>query len=169
LAALVRVSLDRLRRAMARDAFADQARLLGAAGSEARVIIDGGAYIGELTARYLKEFPRAHVWAIEPAPANMERLRLRFSGEPRVTVVAGALAEADGEQMLALNDADMTHSLLPLDPTSPYADYPVASIGETPVATVSLDSLCRKHDIDRVAILKLDVQGGEAAVLERAA
>jgi FkbM family methyltransferase len=149
------------------DAFQAQAALLASGEIDAATIVDGGAYLGELTARYLDTFPHARVWAIEPAPAN--HARPRFRTEPRVTVVEAALADAVGERTLALNDADMMHSLLPLDPSSPYPDYPVAAVGEVRVRTVDLDSFCRAQGIKRIAILKLDIQGAEAAVLAGAA
>ena len=61
-----------------------QRRLLEMAGIEAKVIFDGGAYIGDLTARYLTAFPAARVWAFEPGPENYARLSVRFAGDRRV-------------------------------------------------------------------------------------
>ncbi len=151
------------------DAFADQARLLAAAGITPTVIVDGGAYVGELTACYLKAFPAAHVYAVEPGPANVARLEARFRDNPRVTVVPAALAERAGERILSLNDADMTHSLLPIDPASPYFDYPVRAISTVRVAAADLDGFCRARGIERISILKLDIQGAEAEVLAGAA
>lgn len=143
--------------------------MLAAAGIEAATIIDGGAYVGDLTARYLDSFPRSHVWAFEPAPENFARLAARFRNEPRVTPVEAALAPASGEQSLSLNDADVTHSLLPLDPASPYTDYPVVPTGAVRVKALDLDRFCRDSGIERVNILKLDVQGFGGPVLRGAA
>ncbi len=145
-----------------------QRRLLEMAGIEAKVIFDGGAYIGDLTARYLTAFPAARVWAFEPGPENYARLSVRFAGDRRVLPVQAALSDTAGEQNLAVTDADMTHSLLPLDAASPYPDYPIRQIGEIHVKTVTVDGFCRDAGIEQINVLKLDVQGFEGPILRGA-
>ena len=57
-----------------------QRRLLEMAGIEAKVIFDGGAYIGDLTARYLTAFPagaglgiRAGTRELRPSECSVRR------------------------------------------------------------------------------------------------
>ena len=146
-----------------------QAQVLKLAGRVADRIVDGGAFVGDLTAAYLATFPTARVWAFEPTPATGAELATRYRGEPRVTVVPAALAAAVGSATLSLNDAAVTNSLLPLDPQlAAYLDYPVSTESTVTVPTIDLDTFCSREGIDHVSILKLDVQGTEQAVLSGA-
>ena len=138
---------------------------MGAAGKTARHIIDGGAFQGDITARYLEHFPEAHVWAFEPTPAMVEVLRERFRSESRVTVVAAALGQSEGRMRLTVNDAPPTNSLLPLDDAmGSYLDYPVATLGQVEVETVTLDAFCAANGLESL-VVKLDVQGAEHGVI----
>ena len=151
------------------DGLTAQAQVLKLAGRVADRIVDGGAFVGDLTAAYLATFPIARVWAFEPTPATVAELATRYRGEPRVTVVPAALAAAVGSATLSLNDAAVTNSLLPLDPQlAPYLDYPVSTEGTVTVPTIDLDTFCSREGIDHLSILKLDVQGAEQAVLSGA-
>ena len=151
------------------DGLTAQAQVLKAAGRAADCIVDGGACVGDLTAAYLATFPDARVWAFEPTPATVAELTRRYRAEPRVTVVPAALAATVGSATLSLNDAAVTNSLLPLDPQqAPYLDYPVSTEGTVTVPTIDLDTFCSREGIDRLSILKLDVQGSEQAVLSGA-
>jgi FkbM family methyltransferase len=151
------------------DSIIAQAGLMQAAGLKVRHIVDGGAFEGVITARYLDCFPEAHLWAFEPTPAQVEGLSKRFDGNPRVTVVPAALGAGTGRAELALNDAPATNSLLPLDDAaSSYLDYPVKTQGSVVVRTETLDNFCTDHGIDHLSIVKLDVQGWEQAVLDGA-
>jgi FkbM family methyltransferase len=151
------------------DSIVAQARLLQASGKTAQHIIDGGAFEGEITARYLTVFPDAHVWAFEPTPKQVERLRARFAGEPRVTIIPAALAAEAGYARLALNDSPATNSLLPLDTTAgAYLDYPVHTDGAVDVEVETLDSFCLKQGLEGLSVVKLDVQGTEQQVISGA-
>jgi FkbM family methyltransferase len=148
------------------DSIVAQAQLLQTAGRTAHHIIDGGAFEGEITAQYVAAFPDAHVWAFEPTPAQVERLRTRFAYEPRVTIVPAALGAVEGRAELALNDAPATNSLLSLDlATGAYLDHPVLTEGAVDVAVETLDGFCQKQGLESLSIVKLDVQGWEDQVI----
>src|SRR4051812_33102731 len=120
------------------DALVVQARLLS--GRTVANIIDGGAYEGDLTARYLDFFPDAHVWAFEPTPDKADGIRQRFRQQPRVTVVEAALGQTNTRKLLALNDAPATNSLLALSPElDSYTVTPIRTTGTVDVEVVSLD------------------------------
>jgi FkbM family methyltransferase len=151
------------------DSIVAQARLLQAAGRTAEHIVDGGAFEGEITAQYLAAFPDAHVWAFEPTPAQVERLRQRFAEESRVTIVPAALGAAEGSAQPALNDASATNSLLALDKAEgAYLDSPVRTDGAVEVTVETLDGFCRRQGLESLSIVKLDVQGYEQQVISGA-
>src|SRR4051794_10311664 len=91
------------------DALVVQSRLLTAAGINVAHIVDGGAFEGELTARFLDFFPSAHIWAFEPTPVQVDVLRARFEHEARVTVVPAALGAGEGSKAFGLNDNSATN------------------------------------------------------------
>jgi len=153
----------------ARDAFADQQRLL--AGSPVRTILDVGAHVGLTTASYLDLFPHATIYALEPSPASLEEFREKFAGISRVKPLALGVAEESGARTLCLNRNSATNSLLPTEAAasawvSPPADIETLERLEVPVTT--LDDFCRQQGLERVDILKFDIQGGELRALQGA-
>jgi FkbM family methyltransferase len=117
------------------------------------LIIDVGANRGDFTATVRQLEPRSTMIAVEPAPALAQSLRLRFHGDHAVTINARALA--DNEDGAVLHEAATAEfsSLLPV--------RGMAVLHDTPVETTTLDRL----NAAPVRLLKLDVQGHEAAVL----
>jgi FkbM family methyltransferase len=150
-----------------RDAFLAQKRLL--AGGPVRTIVDGGAHLGETAARYRAAFPEAVVWSFEPAPESFERLRASVAGDPLARPVNLGLDRRPGTGTLHLNRATGTHSLFPRPASGRrYYDPQGVPVGRAPVATTSLDTFCAERGLERVDVLKLDVQGSELAALEGA-
>lgn len=150
-----------------RDAFLAQRRLL--AGRPVRTIVDGGAHLGETAARYRAAFPEAAVWSFEPAPESFERFRASVAGDPLVHPVNLALSREPGTAVLHLNRASGTHSLFPRPASGRrYYDPEGVPVGHATVAVTSLDAFCAEHALDRVDVLKLDLQGGELAALQGA-
>ena len=150
------------------DGFVDQREIL--AGTQAAVIFDVGAHHGQTTARYREIFPAASVLAFEPFPEAFAILRKRFSSDHLVTLVGMALSELDGQAAFFSNRADYTNSLLPPDPrATPWVPAETtASLSQIEVRTRSLDSFCSEHQIERISILKTDVQGAEVQLLQGA-
>ena len=152
-----------------KDAFADQQRLLR--GHPVRTILDVGAHVGSTTEIYLNNFPEAAIYAVEPFPKSQEELRRKFAGVSRVKVCGTAVAEASGARALYANRDSATNSLLPTAATasawvSPPSEIETLEQVEVPVAT--LDDLCRQESLERIDILKLDIQGGELRALQGA-
>jgi FkbM family methyltransferase len=151
-----------------RDAFLAQRRLL--AGIAVRTVVDGGAHLGETAARYRAAFPEAVVWSFEPAPESFERLRAAVAGDPLVRPVNLALGREPGRAVLHLNRASGTHSLFERPASGRrYHDPEGVPAGRTEVEVASLDAFAAERGLDRVDVLKLDVQGGELGALQGAA
>lgn len=151
------------------DAFRDQARLL--AGGDVRVIIDGGANIGDSVALYRARFPAATIYAFEPFPAAHARLVRRYAGVPAIRPVAKALSDETGTRAFYANDIDVTNSLLPLHAgaAARAAAGDPAKTARLDVPTIALDRFCADEGLERIDVLKLDVQGGEGLALRGAA
>lgn len=120
------------------------------------VCIDGGAHIGVISVLLASLCPTGRVYAFEPVPETSVHLEhnLAANGITNVTVERLALYREDGEITLAFDES-----------------YPGGShIGEGKcrVATTRLDSWVQSRGLDRLDLLKLDVEGAEPAVLDGA-
>lgn len=118
-------------------------------------VVDVGANIGFFTRPFARwAGPQGRVVAIEPEPANFERLRRRLRRgveEGRVLLCQAAAAEREGEVRLSLN---------PYHP----GDH---RLGESGIAVraVTLDALLERTPLPPVSLIKIDVQGAETKVI----
>jgi FkbM family methyltransferase len=158
-----------VRYAAAHDPLVAQKRLL--AGVDVKVIIDGGGNNGEWTTRYRAAFPAAAVHVFEPFPQCIATLRKLFSANPQVKVIDQALGEESGNRTLFCNRLSATNSLLPVDPAIrnmlPDPNW-VTPESEMITKVAALDDYCKGAGIDRVNVLKLDIQGAELLALRGA-
>jgi FkbM family methyltransferase len=130
----------------------------------AGLVVDLGANEGEWTASALRVFPDLEILAVEPGQEPLGVLEPRFADRPNVTIVPRAVAASAGTATFHRTESSVFASLLP--PRSSlaelYPESPVAVTEAIEVPTSSLDELVGDR---RVSVLKLDVQGGELAVL----
>jgi len=112
------------------------------------VAIDGGANLGAF-ARPLAR--RCRVLCIEPVPALAGELESEGFAVERV-----ALAERDGHATLELFEGTCA---------SLAAEARSDRVRAIEVETLTLQSLLERHGFERVALLKLDIEGPESAIL----
>ncbi len=146
--------------------FLDQKKLLQ--GKKVSVIFDVGANVGQTTMKYKKIFPFATIYGFEPFVEVFKTYQDVFRGDTRVIKEGIALADHNGTVNFFLNNLSYTNSLLPNNEeyTKNHESYkPIKTI---PVPSQMLDSYCKKHSINHIDILKMDVQGGELLVLKGA-
>lgn len=130
----------------------------------AGLIVDLGANEGEWTASLLRVFPGIGVLAAEPGVEPLGVLEPRFAAAANVTIAPVAVTEATGTATFHRTQSSVFASLLaPRDSLSTlYPESPVDVVETVEVPTTSLDELVGERP---VSVLKLDVQGGELAVL----
>ncbi|HEY3396239.1 MAG TPA: FkbM family methyltransferase [Armatimonadota bacterium] len=127
------------------------------------VVIDGGAHVGcfaRLAAKLVG--PAGKVVSVEPCPQNLALLRENVAGAggAEITVLAGALAAAPGEMTL-----EWAHTNLGVQALT--TNFGVEISGRVTVRATTVDEIAA--GLGRVDLLKLDVEGGEAAALAGAA
>ena len=130
------------------------------------VVFDVGANVGAYSASALDRLgARARVFAFEPASAAFARLKQAIGTREGVRLFDFALGDEDGVAPLF---ADAVGS--PLGSLYPRR---LAHVGlqlglREEVRVRRLDQFCRDEAVDRIDLLKLDVEGNELRVLEGA-
>jgi FkbM family methyltransferase len=121
------------------------------------LVIDCGANAGYSPAYFLSRFPACHVIAIEPDPETFVVLRRNMAPY--------------GGRVQALNSAVWSRAagLKLLDTYSDGRAWTRQGRGATPEETpdvhaVDIGSLVRESCFDRISMLKVDIEGAEAAV-----
>lgn len=118
------------------------------------LVFDGGANIGDLTHTFSKLAKQTI--AIEPEPANLRHLNLRFSGHSKICILPVALGVENGKQIFYSNTADPALSTL-----QPGKNLHFESISVEVKTMTSLISQFGKPDF-----IKLDLEGSEFEVIQ---
>ena len=117
------------------------------------VVVDGGAHVGVVTVLAASLCPDGRVYAFEPISASRDYLRRNLAANSigNVVVEDAALYDVDGEIALEFNAGQ------------PGGSH-VAAAG-TSVPAARIDSWARRQHVDRIDVLKLDVEGAELRAL----
>jgi FkbM family methyltransferase len=131
-----------------------------------RHFIDAGANRGSFTDAFLLLHRPQRVVLVEAIPELAENLRARYGGDPRFSVVAAALSDRSGQAQFEINRSEASSSLLPIDPrNSEWFARDMSVTRSVQVPTVTLPELMDREGLERVDLLKLDLQGAERLVL----
>jgi FkbM family methyltransferase len=137
--------------------------LLTAAGKtmqEDAVVLDIGANIGLFSAYAARRCPRGTVHAFEPGETNLAHLRRNLTLNDLTNVRVNAMGLYDRTGTLVFNfTAD--------NPAGSFITDTDVSAGTAETVQVStLDDWAREADLDRLDLVKMDVEGSELRVLE---
>ena len=130
-----------------------------------KTVIDVGAHIGLYALMASTDRPDVTTIAFEPVPRNLQYLRRNVARNhtPDLRVEAAAVGDHDGTITLYIPETTR------LPATASIVESNSAEKVGTEVPIVSLDHYVTTHDISSVDLIKLDVEGAEAAVLRGAA
>jgi FkbM family methyltransferase len=134
--------------------------------SDPKIIFDVGANQGNWSIAALKRFPNARVFAFEPSSNHaqtLERLKNEFGN--RLTIINEGASntigravlhkDADGSGLASLHERELDRYNIKLDK-------------KEDIALTTIDYICKIHEIEKVDIIKIDVEGHEMKVLEGA-
>jgi FkbM family methyltransferase len=132
-------------------------RLLGQDG----VVLDIGANIGTLTLPLSARCPSGVVYAFEPVSLNRRFLERNTSSIPNIRVCHFGLGSSNGQRTIHI------------DPHHPGGAHTGGNAEEEEfsemIEIVTLDSWVSANKIDRIDMIKLDIEGGELDFLDGAA
>lgn len=133
------------------------------------VAIDVGANVGAIALPLARRVgPRGRVHAFEPTVRGVERIRRNLALNPDL-----ASRVEVHHAFVAIEGAAIPESLparwpVAADPSSAVAGHGGVACPTEGAATVVLDELLERGEFPRIDLIKLDVDGHEAAVLEGA-
>jgi FkbM family methyltransferase len=131
----------------------------------AKIVLDVGANAGIYSLVALAAQPDLIVHAFEPTPEIAGRLRatVEMNGLDHLCVHQLAVSSRNGNAILKRFRGDLGTN----EGMNFISEDPADANGEG-VPTICLDQFCRDHSIDRVDLLKLDIQGHEHKALRGA-
>jgi FkbM family methyltransferase len=124
-----------------------------------RTIIDAGAYVGFSAIFFAKKFPDAVILAIEPDPDNFTLLQRNTRAFPQITPIRGAIW-GETKQLSVVDSGGREWGFQTVDST------PTRS--RSIVAALTMETLLETYSIERVDILKVDIEGAERQVFAHA-
>jgi FkbM family methyltransferase len=125
---------------------------------EPETILDLGANIGLASAWFRAHYPAARIVAVEPDPDTFAKLERNLGADDAVTLVQAAVGRESGEVDLFRPPGYSIASSV----SEAHAD----GGSSTRVRACTIDELCAEHRLDRLDLLKLDVEGAELDALD---
>ena len=133
-----------------------------------QVIVDAGANIGLASRYFARRYPAARIFAIEPEPTNYAMLCRNVAGFPNIVPIQAALW-SEGTELELCNPIGR-HGTFRIRPGGAMA--PQTGGDDRPpetVRTITMQGLLEEHGLEKVDLLKVDIEGSERAVFERSA
>lgn len=135
------------------------------------VIVDVGAYVGEKSMYYKKIFPEAQVFCFEPFVESFNKLTTNVSAKKNVRLENIALSNYRGKAQFSVKTGfDQGNSLFESsnEEFGTIAADIMKESAKVEVDVNTLDNYADEHDITKIDLLKLDIQGAELLALEGA-
>lgn len=123
-----------------------------------KVIVDAGANIGLTSVYYANRYPEARIFAIEPEASNFAMLKRNTAPYPTIVPIQGALWRESVALELSNPDAA----------SWAFQTREAAAASATAMPGMTVDELMAQHGIDFIDLLKVDIEGAEKEVFERA-
>jgi FkbM family methyltransferase len=126
-------------------------------------VLDVGAYVGEWSERILRQadergVQQLHIHAFEPEPGSVKELHEAVGADPRVQVHPFGLGGHDRHAQLAVGGLG---SSVFVDPATP------GFLTATEVELRDVDAVLSSLGVDRIDLIKVNIEGGEFELLDR--
>jgi FkbM family methyltransferase len=124
---------------------------------EVTTCFDVGANLGQTAERLVRAFPEADTYSFEPVPDTFAQLKQNVSASRQVSPFNLGMSDRVQECSMRLADAS-GRNRVDSEPQD----------GGVTVQLSTLDNFCEMQKIDRINLLKIDVEGHEMQVLRGA-
>ena len=131
-------------------------------GTETPVIFDVGGNTGQSVMRFGEIWQSPTVISFEPDLISAEILERSGPGRPHHLVVRSALTDSEGFVTLYRYPQSDLNSIYQRRSDSVFGE---PAIDQTEVPCTTIDSYCQEHEIRRIDLLKIDVEGAETLVI----
>ncbi|MBT9132721.1 MAG: 2-O-methyltransferase NoeI [candidate division WS2 bacterium] len=133
-----------------------------------RVIFDVGANIGNVTLAAARSFPNAHIYAFEPVSTTYKRLCENVGDyKDRITPYNFGFFNVSKRLDIHITSFHGANSIL--DQSQDYkinAHSHIKEIATENIEVCTMDSFVSNKNIDKIDIIKIDVEGVEKEVIE---
>jgi FkbM family methyltransferase len=119
-----------------------------------RVVVDCGANIGITSLFLAARYPRATILSIEPHPENFALLKTNVAEVPRILPICACVIGVSQSTVALTTDQAAWGNRIATD-----------GLGVL-VPAITIEELCSQHGIEKIDLLKLDIEGAEEQVLE---
>lgn len=118
-------------------------------------IVDLGANIGLFSVYMKNKFPDAKIVFVEPDSGNFEMAAENLKPYPNVTGIHAGVWHKNARLRIVNPEADKVSFIVKEDP-------------EGDIEAISIPSIMEKYSMDRIDVLKIDVEGTEKILFEKA-
>jgi FkbM family methyltransferase len=133
---------------------------LGFPPAKARVILDIGANVGSWSTSAYEIFPRATIHAFEPVPTTFETLSKTVGKRARVRTYCQGFSSEVKKTSMEIYANPRTNTM---EATKSHFDHRL--VGKITVPCTTLDAWVDDLAIDKIDLIKIDVEGHELHVL----
>jgi FkbM family methyltransferase len=125
------------------------------------VVLDLGAHIGAATEAFRRQYPAAYILSVEMDPFNVECCRINHHKTPNQKTIHAAIWSESGEVEID----DVGEGNWALRVRSKGNHRAEENLGMV-VPALRFSDLLHQEDITAIAVLKIDIEGSEAELLE---
>ena len=118
-----------------------------------QVIVDAGANVGMATLFFARQYPQAHVVAIEPESSNFEILKQNCEGIANVTLIRAALWSENRELKIGNPSGEAWAFMV--------SDEYCSSDNSPRVPAITVPEILHRLNADHIDLLKIDIEGSE--------
>lgn len=126
------------------------------------VIVEAGAYIGLSTTYLARKYPNARIIAIEPDEDNYELLVRNTAWNENISTIHAALWTESGS--VSLGDPGKGDWALRVSEADVTGEVDQSELSRVPAVTIP--EVMRTYQLDKIDLLKLDIEGSEKEIFE---
>ena len=126
-----------------------------------KTILDLGANVGFTAIFFARKYPSAKIACVEPMPNNIELLKNNLElNEVEASVFPAAIAVEDGSIQMEVGQLDYGHKVASINYGKPLTGHTLE------VEAISVPTLLKKLNWERISLLKVDIEGYESILLK---